>query len=48
MLFSSTGNMKEFKQFVMSDSGVQSKVADLRARVEKFATGFDMPGFEER
>ncbi|ELU01860.1 hypothetical protein CAPTEDRAFT_151243 [Capitella teleta] len=43
-----TGNLKEFKAFLLADAGTQSKIADLKSRVEAFADGYIMPGFQDR
>lgn len=42
------GNLKEFKAFLLADAGTQSKIADLKSRVEAFADGYIMPGFQDR
>jgi len=39
-------SLKDYKAFVLSDSTIQSKIADLRKRVADFASGYPMPGFD--
>uniref|UniRef100_A0A4W3K3I6 glycine hydroxymethyltransferase n=1 Tax=Callorhinchus milii TaxID=7868 RepID=A0A4W3K3I6_CALMI len=42
-----TGNLKDFKAFLLNDAETKSKIAELRQRVEKFARAFPMPGFAD-
>lgn len=39
--------LKEFKAKVEEDEGVRAKIKDLKQRVENFAIGFPMPGFDD-
>jgi hypothetical protein len=38
--------MKSFKQFVIEDSATVEKINALKSKVEAFAEGFPMPGFD--
>lgn len=42
-----TGNLKDFKAFLLNDVETKSKIMELRQQVEKFARTFPMPGFED-
>ena len=39
--------LREFKEFVMVDDGVQAKITDLRNQVTEFTSKFPMPGFDD-
>ena len=39
--------LKEFKAKIDEDEGVRAKIKDLQQRVEKFATSFPLPGFDD-
>lgn len=47
VLFSHVGNLKEFKEFLLTDEGTKEKIADLKKRVEEFASAFPLPGLED-
>lgn len=47
VLFSHVGNLKEFKEFLLTDEGTKGKIADLKKRVEEFASAFPLPGLED-
>ena len=40
--------LKEFNEFVITDSSIKSQLEDLKTRVEKFASSFPMPGLDDR
>ncbi|EHH20887.1 hypothetical protein EGK_03829 [Macaca mulatta] len=42
-----TAKLQDFKSFLLKDSETSQRLADLRQRVEQFARGFPMPGFDE-
>ncbi|CAM4605755.1 unnamed protein product [Lepidochelys kempii] len=44
---SKTTKLQDFKSFLLSDGATQSRLADLRQRVETFARSFPMPGFQD-
>ncbi|XP_050781366.1 serine hydroxymethyltransferase, mitochondrial [Gopherus flavomarginatus] len=44
---SKTTKLQDFKSFLLSDAATQSRLADLRQRVETFARSFPMPGFQD-
>ena len=43
-----TEKMKDFKAFVLEDAETQKMIGELKAKVETFARGFNMPGFDDR
>lgn len=43
-----TANLKSFRSYVMDNAGCQAKIQDLKARIEKFACSYPMPGLEDR
>ncbi|KAM9115658.1 LOW QUALITY PROTEIN: serine hydroxymethyltransferase, mitochondrial [Pangshura tecta] len=45
---SKTTKLQDFKSFLLSDAATQSRLAELRQRVETFARSFPMPGFQDR
>ena len=47
LLSSIVGNLKEFKEFLLSDEATKEKIADLKKRVEEFASTFPLPGLED-
>ena len=46
--FDCAEKLADFKAFVLSDAATTAKIQDLRSRVETFARGFSMPGFDDR
>ena len=42
-----TEKLKDFKEFLEKDGETIGKLKGLRAKVEEFASGFPMPGFED-
>lgn len=46
-LFLCVGNLKEFKEFLLTDEGTKEKIADLKKRVEEFASAFPLPGLDD-
>jgi len=43
-----TANLKEYREFVVSDVDIVSQLSDLRRRVETFAAAFPLPGLDDR
>ncbi|XP_028654541.1 serine hydroxymethyltransferase, mitochondrial isoform X1 [Erpetoichthys calabaricus] len=43
-----TTKLQDFKSFLLTDEETKARVAEVRHRVESFARGFPMPGFDER
>ncbi len=46
IIFCLLGNMKEYREALLSNSELQSDIKELRGRVEVFARTFTMPGFD--
>lgn len=44
---SKTQKLKDFKEFLASDTETLQNIAKLRSKVESFASKFPMPGFDE-
>lgn len=42
-----TSNMKAFKEYVITNPEMVSRIRDLRSRVESFASSYPMPGFDD-
>lgn len=45
---SKTKTLKEFREFVLSDPETKVKLEKLKGEISSFASGFPMPGLEER
>lgn len=43
-----TKTLKEFNEFVITDSSIKSQLEALKTKVEKFASSFPMPGLDDR
>ena len=39
--------LKEFKEILKTDQGINDKIEALKGQVSKFATSFPMPGHDE-
>ena len=42
-----TSKLKDYKEFLENDEGIKIKMTTLKKEVNKFATQFPMPGFED-
>jgi len=40
--------LKDFKTYLLEDAGIQAKIQNLKSEVNDYASGFPMPGFDDR